>query len=45
MASMAGSKGGISKLFQAKLIEIRIKKVKGSKKSVVTIDEIKEEHK
>lgn len=42
---MAGSKGGIPKLFREKLIEIKLRKARGSKKSVVKIDENKEEHK
>ena len=45
MASCAGSKGGISKHFQKKLIEITIEKASGKKKSVVKIDKDKEENK
>lgn len=45
MASCAGSKGGISKYFQEKLIEITIEKARGKKKSVVIIDKVKAENK
>lgn len=45
MASCAGSKGGILKYFQEKLIEITIEKARGKKKSVVNIDKDKEENK
>ena len=45
MASCAGSKGGISKYLQEKLIEITIKKASGERKSVVNIDKDKEENK
>jgi hypothetical protein len=44
MASMAGSKGGISKLFQKKLIKISLKKVRCGTKKVVNLVKNKEEN-
>ena len=45
MASMAGSKGGISKGFQKKLIKISLKNVRGVQKIIVNPAKDKEEHK
>lgn len=45
MASIAGSKGGISKLFQKKLIEISLKKVRNKNNTVVNIVKVKKENK
>jgi len=45
MASIAGSKGGISELFKKKLIDISLKKVRNKNNTVVNIVKVKKENK